>query len=112
MEIFNPAWLPDWDMTVEEQSEDYLRKVTYGEGAVQLQKKTLGRIPQTYTMTFTRLLTDLNVIDNFVVSQQGKRFLWQPPGESEKIIVYCSKRTKTLQGVSGVLSLTFTQVLY
>nr|DAS32923.1 MAG TPA: minor tail protein [Caudoviricetes sp.] len=112
METFNPKWVPDSGMTVDEQTEDYVKAVKYGEGAVQIQKKTLGAVPQIYSVAFTRRLSELREIDNFLVAQQGRKFLWTPPGGVKQITVYCSKRSRQEDSVSGTLSLTFTQVLY
>ena len=112
METFNSSWVPDQGMTADDNTEDYIRAVKYGEGAVQLQKLVLGDLPEVFNLSFSGPLTKIDPIDKFVKRNQGKRFLWTPPGYAEAILVYCSKRTKNTDSVSGKLSYTFTQVLY
>ena len=112
MDTFNPSWIPDQGMTSEDNLEKYIRRVQLGDGAVQTQKKVLGPIPQIFNCTFSGDLTKVNAIDVFVRSHHGQRFLWTPPGDAKPIRVICTKKSKTTDGVSGSVSVTFEQVVY
>ncbi len=103
--------IPDYNVQVDHNLEDAVREVKFGNGVVQLQRKTLSRPLRKFSMTFTRRSTDLDEIESFLISQTGKRFNWTGYG-NQAITVRCTKISRKTTGIMDELSCEFDEDLY
>lgn len=109
LDIFKTDWIPDKNLGVEE-NQDAVKKIQFGGGVVQQQKRTLGPVPNIYSLTFSRRPEFINEINNFLIQQSGKRFLWNPPFENRQIVVMYSDKSLTRTGFVDTLSVKFTEL--
>lgn len=109
MEIFNSAWIPDQGLNVED-TVDAVKRIQFGNGVVQQQKKFLGTAPKIYSLTFTRRPELIDAINLFLDQQVGKRFLWSPPLENRQVVVMWSEKSCNRTGFVDTLSVKFTEL--
>ena len=110
LDTFN--WVPDQDLTVDRDIEGAVRKVKFGEGVTQYQRKSLKPAKRTFQLSFTRSAATINSIEQFLNARLGSRFLWLPPGGTQPIKVTCSKQSRTVTGITDKLSVTFDEEHY
>lgn len=89
-----------------------VRKIKFGDGYPQRQQEGINNDLRMYSVTFTGLTDEINLIDDFLTKHNGvKAFLWVEPNRYRLITVVCEKWNITPNGDAKTITATFEEVV-
>ena len=88
-----------------------VRRIEFGGGVAQLQRKSLAPPRRKFSIQFTRNTETIEDIYQFLIKNRGKRFMWVRPS-GERIKVSCSEMKRKEDGFPESLSCVFEEEIF